>query len=234
MPGRLRYCGGSPRGGAAGMLRLGARGAGRRWLAAWAAQPTAGQHNQKDRQSGGSSWAFCTSQHRAPAKCLQDEAFLSYKRSNDFRGVRMTQQYDVASLGNAIVDIIASVDDRLPADPQHRQGRHDPDRRVSRQGTAEGAGRQSADHEQHCTKWRAVRPPIPWRAWPRWAARACSWARSPTTGWAKCSAIPWRRPACGSTMACGKTSASTATVHDRGDARRPAQHEHLPGRLPRG
>jgi sugar/nucleoside kinase (ribokinase family) len=40
-------------------------------------------------------------------------ARIPYKRNQLFAGVRMSQQYDVAGLGNAIVDVIASVDDRF-------------------------------------------------------------------------------------------------------------------------
>src|SRR6185369_14078597 len=65
-----------------------------------------------------------------------------------------------------------------------------------------------------CMKWRAARPPTPWRAWRRWAAKACSWAKYRTTGWGGLSRSPWKRLGSIFTMAAATATSMIAVTPD--------------------
>ena len=58
----------------------------------------------------------------------------------------MSLKYDVAGVGNAIVDVIASVDDRFLLNHRIAKGGMTLIDELPRPGTAEGAERQPADH----------------------------------------------------------------------------------------
>ena len=77
----------------------------------------------------------------------------------------MPQKYDVAGLGNAIVDVIASVDDQFLLTHQIAKGAMT----LIDEFRAQELHKALASSGAACTKWRAAAPPTPWRAWPRWA-----------------------------------------------------------------
>ena len=100
----------------------------------------------------------------------------------------MPQKYDVAGLGNAIVDVIAAVDDRFLLTHQIAKGVMT----LVDEFRAQELHKALADHQSLSAvhEIAGAAPPTLWPVSPPWAGGAFSSARSMTTGWAPCSANP--------------------------------------------
>ena len=133
---------------------------------------------------------------------------------------------DVTGIGNAIVDVLAHADERVPRRARARQGHDGADRRararraLCRDGPGgRGLGRLGGQHDgRHRFARRSLR---------RTSARCA------TTSWARCSRTTSARSACTSTRRPRAAAPATARCLILVTPRRAAHDEHLSRRVPR-